>query len=128
MIRSATFNGTKYAIMLNEYYGLCVFNNNEPFIHIPHGLDDTKKSLDTFIHEMLHACFPQDSINKKQITTAARDIARVVRRTHTGEQPFAWQKWFEENMQPGDKPDENFVTETAHKLAAELWKQGWRLK
>ena len=78
IIKSHTFRGRKYTVIIEAIDGMCdkpTASNSLNFI-IPTDPENTKKFLETVIHESIHGCFP--SMSEENVTESAYDIARMV--------------------------------------------------
>ncbi len=73
-IKTHTFVGTKYHIIVGELDGNCDTDNNYWLI-IERDLEK-RIGLETAIHEALHAC--SWSTSEDKVTNTARDIARFL--------------------------------------------------
>ena len=72
--RTATFNGRKYHIIIDDLDGNC--DTDSKFWLIIERDLNKKVGLETAIHESLHAC--SWKTNEKKVTKTARDIARFL--------------------------------------------------
>ena len=73
-VRTATFNGKQYKIILDSLDGNC---DTDDYLWLIVERDLSKRvGLETAIHESLHAC--DWSANEDKVTTTARDIARFL--------------------------------------------------
>lgn len=76
-IKTHTFNKKKYYVDLEPYSGWTDTPFDKwPAIRFPDGLLKDKYSLDTAVHESLHACFP--SMRENTVERCATDIARFL--------------------------------------------------
>ena len=73
MIKTAKFMGKRHEFDFRKPMGACdPPQGRPPTIEIPGGFDDKKSTLDTYVHEMLHACF--FDMPESKVERAARDI------------------------------------------------------
>lgn len=72
--RTATFNGRKYHIIIDDLDGNC--DTDSKFWLIVERDLNKKVGLETAIHESLHAC--SWKTNEEKVTKTARDIARFL--------------------------------------------------
>lgn len=78
-VKTATFDGTRYKIEVKPVLGLCdspKTNPGKPGIWVIKGLKNDKATLDTLIHEALHAA--NWSANHKKINQTAGDLSRFL--------------------------------------------------
>lgn len=73
-LKTHTFNGKKYHIIIGNLDGNCDTDNRHWLI-IERNLNK-KVGLETAIHEALHACSWKS--NEEQVDVTARDIARFL--------------------------------------------------
>lgn len=74
MVKTHTFNGTKYHILFDEFDGICDTDDKYWLVICPDL--ETKYGLEVAIHEALHACNWKAKEDKVEIT--AKDIARFL--------------------------------------------------
>ena len=74
-VKTATFSGKKYHITIGEFDGLCDTFKKERELIILTPIN-TRKGLETLIHESLHAC----NWHREEIfvESTARDVARFL--------------------------------------------------
>lgn len=73
-VRTATFNGKQYKIILDSLDGNC---DTDDYLWLIIERDLSKRvGLETAIHESLHACFW--SMKEEKVGIVARDIARFL--------------------------------------------------
>lgn len=73
-VRTATFNGKRYKIIIDDLDGNC---DTDDYLWLIIERDLSKRvGLETAIHEALHAC--RWRAKENEVTTTARDIARFL--------------------------------------------------
>jgi hypothetical protein len=72
------FNGRKYHIDMEPYSGWCDTSKVADYLYMrfPDGIVKDFDSLDTVVHEALHACFPR--MSEKIVTKTATSIAKFL--------------------------------------------------
>ena len=78
MIRTHTFNGRTYDLHFGKCDGACdpPYCEDDPSMHIIMEPSNTRKFLETLIHESLHAC--HYSCSEERVTQTAYDISRLL--------------------------------------------------
>ena len=77
-IKTHTFRGRKYNVIIEHVDGICdkpTASSTLNFI-LPDGPSNTKKFLESAIHESMHGCFP--SMSEDSVSESAKDITRML--------------------------------------------------
>ena len=74
-VKTHTFNGRKYFIIIDNLDGMCNTYNPERELVILADLD-TRAGLETVCHEALHAL--KWTASEESVTTTAHDLARFI--------------------------------------------------